>query len=390
MRSNPSASASRSCRAAATGAELLALRVQQRARVGPGAVEQGQLGQPVQMARRGCGFARLGPPGSRRLPGRPGSRRPATGPGPRWRSPLRPSARNPTARVAAASGRRRAWAPRQTSRVCTHSGEQAGRWRTPFRACSHTRRSTSHWDSDSDGAADGGIPPGFLRQGARPGGGPSPWVSFFFFFFFFFFFLAAISRAAGLHKDWLSRHLRQVDPAGASVARQRGTSLDGPWLPTVRRLGFTDVPSYLRDRHHAEHRTVSAIAARPWSCTGSSPRCGGTGLAIIAHVTKRHAARGSERTASSPRWGTPAWPAISASAGPTAGRGRRWRPNPASRPRGCAGRRNLTGSSERIHTKGSGRRGSDAGRISFSTTCGLPGSTRSACWSRPHPGGPRP
>ena len=105
--------------------------------------------------------------------------------------------------------------------------------------------------------------------------------------------LAAISRAAGLHKDWLSRHLRQVDPAGASVARQRGTSrLDGPWLPTVRRLGFTDVPSYLRDRHHAQHQTVNAIAAE----TGFSPHRVESalrrhGLAVVAHTAKRHAAR---------------------------------------------------------------------------------------------------
>jgi hypothetical protein len=56
--------------------------------------------------------------------------------------------------------------------------------------------------------------------------------------------LAAISRAAGLHKDWLSRHLSQLDPALARLARQRGAGRpDVAWLPAVRRLGFDDVAS---------------------------------------------------------------------------------------------------------------------------------------------------
>jgi hypothetical protein len=103
--------------------------------------------------------------------------------------------------------------------------------------------------------------------------------------------LAAISRAAGLHQNWLSRHLGQLDPTLAGLARHR-SRLDGPWLPAVRRLGFTDVPSYLRDRHHGQHRTVNAIAAE----TGFSPRRVESalrrhGLEIVAHAAKRHAAR---------------------------------------------------------------------------------------------------
>lgn len=105
--------------------------------------------------------------------------------------------------------------------------------------------------------------------------------------------LAAISRAAGLHKDWLSRHLPQIDPAAADQVRQRGTSrLDGPWLSAVRRLGFTDVLSYLRVRHHDQHWTINAIAAE----TGFSPHRVESalrrhGLAIVTHAATRHAAR---------------------------------------------------------------------------------------------------
>jgi hypothetical protein len=105
--------------------------------------------------------------------------------------------------------------------------------------------------------------------------------------------LAAISRDAGLHKDWLSRHLGQIAPAVAGLARRRRASrLDRPWLAAVRCLGFTDVPSYLRDRHHGQHLTVNAIAAE----TGFSPHRVESalrrhGLAIVAHAATRHAAR---------------------------------------------------------------------------------------------------
>ncbi len=76
--------------------------------------------------------------------------------------------------------------------------------------------------------------------------------------------LAAISREAGLHKDWLSRHLGSLDPqaaAAAAAARARPASADQRWLPALRRLGFTDVASYLRDRHYRAHLTISQVAA---------------------------------------------------------------------------------------------------------------------------------
>ena len=105
--------------------------------------------------------------------------------------------------------------------------------------------------------------------------------------------MAADVVDAGLHKDWLSRHLGTIDPAAAGLARQRGVGrLDGPWLATVRRLGFDDVASYLRDRHHGQHMTVHAIAAETgFSTHRVQAALRRHGLAIIAHVTKRHAAR---------------------------------------------------------------------------------------------------
>jgi hypothetical protein len=105
--------------------------------------------------------------------------------------------------------------------------------------------------------------------------------------------LAAISREAGLHKDWLSRHLGSVDPATAGAARHRHTDRhDAPWLPAIRVLGFRDVASYLRQRHLAQHLTVNAIAAE----IGVSHRAVQSalrrhGLEVVAHAAKRHAER---------------------------------------------------------------------------------------------------
>ena len=107
--------------------------------------------------------------------------------------------------------------------------------------------------------------------------------------------LAAISREAGLHKDWLSRHLGDIDPgAAAAVLQRRSARCDARWLPALNRLGYADVASYLTERHLAQHRTVNAIAAE----VGMSHHAVGLalrrhGLAPTAHAAKRHAA--SER-----------------------------------------------------------------------------------------------
>jgi hypothetical protein len=105
--------------------------------------------------------------------------------------------------------------------------------------------------------------------------------------------LAAISREAGLHKDWLHRHLAEVDPAVAASVRQRPAGRDGPrWLQAVTALGFADVPSYLRDRHLVRHQTVSAIGAEigmsNHAVTAALTR---HGLGRTAHAGKRKAAR---------------------------------------------------------------------------------------------------
>jgi lambda repressor-like predicted transcriptional regulator len=105
--------------------------------------------------------------------------------------------------------------------------------------------------------------------------------------------LAAMSREAGLDKDWLSRHLRRLDPAtGAAVAAAAGRRHDAAWRPALRRLGFPDVASYLRDRHITAHWTVNAIAAEAglsYHAVESALRR--HGLSRVAHAARRHAAQ---------------------------------------------------------------------------------------------------
>jgi AraC-like DNA-binding protein len=106
--------------------------------------------------------------------------------------------------------------------------------------------------------------------------------------------LAAISRAAGLHKDWLSRHLRQVAPAAAASLPEAGrpARLDARWRPAVARLGFADVPGYLRDRHVSRHWTAHAIAAEAGvSHHAVQSALRRHGLDWAAHAAKRELAR---------------------------------------------------------------------------------------------------
>ena len=104
--------------------------------------------------------------------------------------------------------------------------------------------------------------------------------------------LAAMSREAGLGKDWLSRHLGDLDPVAAQATMQPASSrLDGRWLPALSRLGFTDVATYLRERHLAQHRTVNAIATEVGvSHHAVEAALCRHGLDRIAHAGKRHAA----------------------------------------------------------------------------------------------------
>lgn len=108
---------------------------------------------------------------------------------------------------------------------------------------------------------------------------------------------AVISREAGLNRDWLSRHLRHVDPVAAAAARRREPQRpDARWLPALHRLGFSGVAGYLHERHVVQHWTVNAIATE----TGRAHHTVKAalrrhGVAPVAHAAKRHAA--SQRAA---------------------------------------------------------------------------------------------
>jgi hypothetical protein len=110
--------------------------------------------------------------------------------------------------------------------------------------------------------------------------------------------LAAISREAGLHKDWLARHLRTVDPVAAQVVPRAAAEAGRTrWLPALRALGFSDLASYLRERHGQDHLTVSAMAAElGGSRHAVQAALREQGVAVVAHAAKRHAA--DERAAS--------------------------------------------------------------------------------------------
>jgi AraC-like DNA-binding protein len=109
--------------------------------------------------------------------------------------------------------------------------------------------------------------------------------------------LAAISREAGLHKDWLSRHLADVAPAvTTAVPGQRPARPDARWQPALHRLGFPDVASYLRERHLHQHRTVNVMAAEVGVTHHAiESALHRHGLDRVAHVATRQAA--AERSA---------------------------------------------------------------------------------------------
>jgi hypothetical protein len=104
--------------------------------------------------------------------------------------------------------------------------------------------------------------------------------------------LSAISRACGLNKDWMSRHLSQLAPAAATGASAGVDRLDARWLPAIRAIGFADVGSYLQRRHLVEHMSVNAIAGEVGL---SFPTVKAAllrhGISPSPHATKRHAAR---------------------------------------------------------------------------------------------------
>jgi hypothetical protein len=103
--------------------------------------------------------------------------------------------------------------------------------------------------------------------------------------------LAGISREAGLHKDWLCRHLATVDPVVAAEIAEtdaRRRRWDAPWLPVVRELGFTDIAGYLTDRHVTRRQTVQTIAAEVGMTRGAvETALDRHGVTRVAHTASR-------------------------------------------------------------------------------------------------------
>ncbi len=73
--------------------------------------------------------------------------------------------------------------------------------------------------------------------------------------------MAAISREAGLHKDWVCRRLPAIAPHVAGARRHvQPHPGDLRLRPAAHRLGYLDVGAYLRTEHAERHRTVAALA----------------------------------------------------------------------------------------------------------------------------------
>jgi lambda repressor-like predicted transcriptional regulator len=107
--------------------------------------------------------------------------------------------------------------------------------------------------------------------------------------------LAAISRAAGLHKDWLSRHLTDLDPSAAAAAAMARTAVrqadDERWKAVVSAAGFADPGEYLRQRHGEQHWSVNQIAAEAgMSYHTVAAALARHGTPRVPHAATRHAA----------------------------------------------------------------------------------------------------
>ncbi|GIF45735.1 hypothetical protein DFJ67_0628 [Asanoa ferruginea] len=103
--------------------------------------------------------------------------------------------------------------------------------------------------------------------------------------------LAAISREAGQHKDWLSRHVAALAPTSI-----RPHASDARLRPVAVRHGFADPAAYLRARHVGEHRSVAAIAAETGVTRGTIlTALRHHGISPMPHATKRHQAADRDR-----------------------------------------------------------------------------------------------
>lgn len=115
--------------------------------------------------------------------------------------------------------------------------------------------------------------------------------------------LAAISRAAGLHKDWLCRHLSTVDPVVAAEVSATPRREDARWVPVLARLGFREVAAYLTDRHVVRRRTVRWIAGETGlTRTAVEAALARHGIERVPHTASR-ARRDERATAVAARFG---------------------------------------------------------------------------------------
>ncbi|GAA2347780.1 hypothetical protein [Dactylosporangium salmoneum] len=99
--------------------------------------------------------------------------------------------------------------------------------------------------------------------------------------------MAAISREAGLHKDWVHRHApvdRRHPPGEARLLR------------AAQALGFGDAGEYLRVTHVEQHRSVAAIALEAgvsrWTVAAALRH---RGIEPVPHADKRHRSEDRDR-----------------------------------------------------------------------------------------------
>lgn len=88
-------------------------------------------------------------------------------------------------------------------------------------------------------------------------------------------------------------HRPVAEEVTESLPVRRGQTLDAPWLPVVRRLGFADVAGYLKDRHLPQELTVNAIATEVGTCQAGDSALSRHGAGRTAHAFSRGRRAGS-------------------------------------------------------------------------------------------------
>ncbi len=126
-------------------------------------------------------------------------------------------------------------------------------------------------------------------------------------------------------------------PAGrGGVPELRSARLDARWRPALARLGFTDVPSYLRDRHAGSTGRPAIAAETGLSHSACRPRCTARAGLGGAHGQTARRARARRPGGRQPRLRhIPTYVGQRRAAG-------EWRAmsaEPGSQSRGCGGRR---------------------------------------------------